>query len=96
MPEEKGKSSGSVHNLIESIVRACEKMAETRTGALIILERQTRLGELVEQENVVQLDAAVSATMLMQIFYKGSPLHDGAVLIRGGRLTRGQSPCAAV
>lgn len=86
-PEEKGKSSGSVHNLIESIVRACEKMAETRTGALIILERQTRLGELVGQENVVQLDAAVSATMLLQIFYKGSPLHDGAVLIRDGRLT---------
>ena len=86
-PEEKSKSSGSVHNLIESIVRACEKMAETRTGALIILERQTRLGELIAQENVVQLDAAVSATMLMQIFYKGSPLHDGAVLIRDGRLT---------
>ena len=62
-------------------------MAETRTGALIILERQTRLGELIEQENVVQLDAAVSATMLLQIFYKGSPLHDGAVLIRDGRLT---------
>jgi diadenylate cyclase len=85
--DEPGRSSGSVHNLIESIVRACEKLAETRTGALIILERQTRLGELIEQENVVQLDAAVSATMLMQVFYKGSPLHDGAVLIREGRLT---------
>lgn len=85
--EEPGRSSGSVHNLIESIVRASEKLAETRTGALVIIERQTRLGELVEQENVVQLDAAVSATMLMQIFYKGSPLHDGAALIRDGRLT---------
>ncbi|HAL74966.1 MAG TPA: TIGR00159 family protein [Clostridiales bacterium] len=85
--DEPGRSSGSVHNLIESIVRACEKLAETRTGALIILERQTRLGELIEQENVVQLDAAVSATMLMQVFYKGSPLHDGAVLIPEGRLT---------
>ena len=85
--DELGRSSGSVHNLIESIVRASEKLAETRTGALIIIERQTRLGELVEQENVVQLDAAVSATMLMQIFYKGSPLHDGAALIRDGRLT---------
>lgn len=85
--DEPGRSSGSVHNLIESIVRASEKLAETRTGALIIIERQTRLGELVEQENVVQLDAAVSATMLMQIFYKGSPLHDGAALIRDGRLT---------
>jgi diadenylate cyclase len=85
--DEPARSSGSVHNLIESIVRACEKLSETRTGALIILERKTRLGELIEQENVVQLDAAVSATMLLQIFYKGSPLHDGAVLIRDGRLT---------
>ncbi len=80
-------SSGSVHNLIESIVRACEKMIETRTGALIILERQSRLGELVEQENVIALDAAVSSTVLTQIFFKGSPLHDGAVLIRDGRVT---------
>ncbi len=85
--DEPSRSAGSVHNLIESIVRACEKLSETRTGALIIIERQSRLGELVEQENVVQLDAAVSATMLIQVFYKGSPLHDGAVLIRDGRLT---------
>ena len=78
---------GSMHNLIESIVRACEKMSESRTGALIIVERQTRLTELLEQENVVNLDAAVSATFLLQIFYKGSPLHDGAVLIRDGRIS---------
>lgn len=86
IPEEKSKMAGSIHNMIEAIVRACEKMAETRTGALIIIERQTRLGELLNQENAVQLDAAVSATMLLQIFYKGSPLHDGAVLIRDGRI----------
>ena len=62
-------------------------MAETKTGALIIIERQTKLGEFIEQENAVQLDAAVSATMLQQIFYKGSPLHDGAVVIRGNRIS---------
>ncbi len=84
--DEPARTSGSVHNLIESIVTACEKMAETHTGALIILERQTSLSELIEQENVVSLDAAVSATMLQQIFYKGSPLHDGAVIIRDSRL----------
>jgi len=78
--------SGSLHNMIESIVRACEKMSETRTGALIIIERQTRLTELLEQENVVSLDAAISATFIMQVFYKGSPLHDGALLIRDGRV----------
>ncbi|MDD4682821.1 MAG: diadenylate cyclase CdaA [Eubacteriales bacterium] len=79
--------AGSVHNLIEAIVRACEKMSETFTGALIIIERSTRLGDFAEQENVVPLDAAVSSTFLQQIFYKGSPLHDGAVLIRNGRVS---------
>ena len=85
--DEADKSSGFVHNTVEAIVRACDKMAETRTGALIIIERQTSLGELIEQENVVHLDASVSATMLLQTFYKGSPLHDGAIIIRGGRIT---------
>jgi uncharacterized protein (TIGR00159 family) len=83
----KNISAGSVHNMIESIVRACERMSETFTGALIIIERTTKLGDFIEQENVVQLDAAVSATFIQQIFYKGSPLHDGAILIRGGRVS---------
>ncbi|MDD2458236.1 MAG: diadenylate cyclase CdaA [Eubacteriales bacterium] len=81
------QTTRTVHHMIESIVRACDKMAATRTGALIIIERQTKLGEFLEQENAVQLDAAVSATMLQQIFYKGSPLHDGAVVIRDGRIS---------
>ena len=81
------QTTRTFHHMIESIVRACDKMAATRTGALIIIERQTKLGEFIEQENAVQLDAAVSATMLQQIFYKGSPLHDGAVVIRDGRIS---------
>lgn len=80
------EKSGALHNMIESIVRACDRMSENRTGALIIIERQTRLSELLEQENVVPLDASISATFLMQVFYKGSPLHDGALLIRDGRV----------
>ena len=58
----------------------------TRTGALIIIERSTRLGELYEQENAVRVDAIVSSALLRQIFYTGSPLHDGAVVIRDGRV----------
>lgn len=85
--EDHELTTRSVHHMIEAIVRACDRMAETNTGALIIIERTTRLGEFTEQENAVQLDAAVSSTMLQQIFYKGSPLHDGAVLIRGGRIS---------
>ncbi len=68
--------------IIEAICQACEAMAATRTGALIIMERMTQLGDLLEQANAFKLDAPVSATMLKQIFYVGTPLHDGAILIR--------------
>lgn len=75
------------HQMIEAIVNACEWMSERRIGALIILERNTRLGELQEQENAVRLDASVTSALLRQIFYTGSPLHDGAVIIRDGRVS---------
>ncbi|MDO5737673.1 MAG: diadenylate cyclase CdaA [Eubacteriales bacterium] len=74
------------YQLIESIVKACEEMSETRTGALIVIERSTPLGDLKSQENAVTLDAVLSTTALKQIFYLGSPLHDGAVVIRDGKI----------
>lgn len=78
--------STGAHQMIESIVNACEWMANTKTGALIIIERDSRLGEFQEQENAVRIDANVTSSLLRQIFYTGSPLHDGAVLIRDGRI----------
>lgn len=73
-------------DMIDEMAEACDKMAKTYTGALIIFERNSRLSELTNQENAVKLDSAVSTNMLMSIFYKGSPLHDGAILIRDGRI----------
>ncbi|NCU26173.1 TIGR00159 family protein, partial [Candidatus Nomurabacteria bacterium] len=84
--QEPIKTMNSRHAMIDSIVRATAGMAESYTGALIIIERDTKLGELVEQDNAVLIDSVVSPSVLMQIFYKGSPLHDGAVLIRDGRI----------
>lgn len=72
--------------MIDEVVSACVKMGKTFTGALIIFERNSKLSELIMQENAVKLDSAVSDTMLQSIFYKGSPLHDGALLIRNGRI----------
>lgn len=77
----------TVHRLIESIVNACDSLSKSKTGALMIIERQTKLGELQDQENAVSIDAQVTSSLLQQIFYQGSPLHDGAVLIRGGRVS---------
>lgn len=84
--QEPIKTMNSRHAMIDSIVRAAAGMAESYTGALIIIERDTKLGELIEQDNAVLIDSVVSPSVLMQIFYKGSPLHDGAVLIRDGRI----------
>ncbi len=73
-------------SFINEICMACGDMAKTYTGALILIERNTKLNELLTQENVVSLDSAVTSTMLTSIFYKGSPMHDGGLLIRDGRI----------
>lgn len=87
MVSEQGHGEAFNQNLIESFVQACGEMAAKRTGALIVIERSTPLGDLENQENAVKVDSDISATMLKQIFYVGSPLHDGATLIRHGRIS---------
>jgi diadenylate cyclase len=59
-------------------------MSKRRIGALIVLERQTRLGEIIKTGTVI--DAAPSSEMIGNIFFPNSPLHDGAMIIRAGRL----------
>jgi uncharacterized protein (TIGR00159 family) len=66
---------------IGKIVKACQKMAETRTGALIIITQRNELNQFVATGQVV--DARISEVMLETIFFKNSPLHDGAVIIIG-------------
>lgn len=66
---------------INKVVKACQKMADTRTGALIVITRQNDLNNYVETGFPV--DAKISEMMLETIFFKNSPLHDGAVIIRG-------------
>lgn len=69
---------------IEEIVAACSELADSRTGALMVIERGAELDDIVG--NGVKLEAAVSAALLGSIFYGTNPLHDGAVVIRGDRL----------
>lgn len=66
---------------IHSIVDACEEFSATRTGALIAIERTTMLNDIIETGVVI--DADISLRLLGNLFYEGSPLHDGAVIIRG-------------
>ncbi|HXJ81306.1 MAG TPA: diadenylate cyclase CdaA [Candidatus Methylomirabilis sp.] len=70
-------------HLLEDVVKAADALAAKRIGALIVLERSTDLRNYAELG--VPLDALVSADLLVSIFLPYSPLHDGAVFIRGNR-----------
>jgi diadenylate cyclase len=70
--------------VLEEITNAAARLAKLKVGALIALERQT--GLKVFTENAVRLDAEVKAELLYIIFFPGSPLHDGAVVIQNGRV----------
>lgn len=75
-----------LNSFIKEISSACKEMSRTYTGALILIERNTKLDELFSQENVVAFDSEVTSSVLQSIFYKGSPMHDGGLLIRDGRI----------
>lgn len=70
--------------VIEEVIRAIYELSRNKTGALIVLERNTGLEEYID--NGVQVDARVSAELLINIFVVNTPLHDGAAIIRGDRL----------
>ncbi|EEB33530.1 TIGR00159 family protein [Desulfovibrio piger ATCC 29098] len=74
------------HSAVEEVVIACVEMARLRVGALIVIERGTRLDDMIKHEGV-RVDALLSRQLLMNIFYPKAPLHDGAVLISKGRIT---------
>jgi len=70
--------------VVERIVRACAFMSERQIGALIVIERNQDLEPLLE--GCVTIDAVVSVELLITIFDPLTPLHDGAVVIRGDRI----------
>ena len=70
---------------ISEIVRACVAMARVKTGALIVIRQNTPLREW--ERTGIDLDAVVSSQLLINIFEKNTPLHDGAVIVRGNRVT---------
>jgi diadenylate cyclase len=70
--------------VISGIAVACQALSERRHGALIVLERETGLGEYIDTG--IGMDAAVTSELLETIFYPNTSLHDGAVIIRGERI----------
>jgi len=66
------------------IREALLSMSKSRTGALIVFERETSLTDIVETGTLIQ--AGISREMIGNIFYEGAPLHDGALIVRGDKL----------
>lgn len=70
---------------LEEIIRAVVTLASRRIGGLVVLERETGLNEFVEGGTAI--DAQISKELLVSLFAPGSPVHDGALIIRKGRVT---------
>lgn len=69
---------------IDELVRACFAMGRVKTGALIVMEDEINLGEYIRTG--IDVDAILTSQLLINIFEKNTPLHDGAVIVRGNRV----------
>ena len=69
---------------VDAIVEAAKDMSFAKTGALIVIERGTRIGEYIRTGTT--LNAELTPELLRAIFFDKAPLHDGAVIVRGGRV----------
>ena len=70
--------------IVGQLVEAVSAMSASRTGALIVIEREISLNDIVETGTII--DAQINAQMIGTIFYEGTPLHDGAVIMREDKL----------
>lgn len=78
------EQTGLSEPVITSLVLACMNMAKTYTGALIVIEQEIKLGQYLETGEA--LDADISTRLIENIFFKNTPLHDGAMIISGNKI----------
>ena len=81
------QQSSAIENAIAQTVLACTEMSKTRTGVLIVFEREMALDDIARTGTIV--DARVSSELLKNIFFVKAAMHDGAVIMRDGRLLAG-------
>lgn len=79
-----GKDNTVNKKTADAIIESMQSMSETRTGALIAVEQSVALGEY--EQTGIPIDAQISSQLLINIFVKNTPLHDGAVIIRQNRV----------
>ncbi|MDR0832266.1 MAG: diadenylate cyclase, partial [Bacillales bacterium] len=82
----KSDEDASYDDLFESLERAVLQLSESQTGAIIVIERKANLDDY--SQDSLTINCPVSAPILTTIFYNGTALHDGAVIIRGNTILR--------
>lgn len=88
MPFELGKGTAEGRfsdKTINEIAKACVEMGKVKTGALIVIEQEQSLAEY--ERTGIDVDGIVTSQLLINIFEHNTPLHDGAVIVRGNRIT---------
>ena len=88
LPFEVGRSSPEGRfsdKTINEIAKACVEMGKVKTGALIVMEQNQRLTEY--ERTGIDVDGIVTSQLLINIFEHNTPLHDGAIIVRGNRVT---------
>jgi len=80
-PKDRGELNDSV---VTALVLACMNLAKTYTGALIVIEQEIKLGNFEETGEIIEAD--ISTRLIENIFFKNSPLHDGAMIIGGNKI----------
>lgn len=79
-----GKTKTINRQQIDNLVDACVSMGKSKTGALIVIAGNSELGEQIQSGE--SLNAKISSSLIRTIFFKNSPLHDGAIIIKGNKI----------
>ena len=80
----KGSVSMNGSKAVNDLAEACSRMSEDKTGALIVIAHRTPLNDITDTGD--NIDAAIHRRLVMNLFFKNSPLHDGAMVISGNRI----------
>lgn len=84
LSSSRGEIGTEIDSAIAHSVLACTEMSASRTGALVIFERNVKLNEIMSTGTIINADT--NAELIKNIFFNKAPLHDGALIIRGGRI----------
>ena len=79
-----GKTASSSSEEVNDLTEACRRMSEDKTGALIVIAHKTPLDDVISTGD--RIDAKIHRRLIMNLFFKNSPLHDGALVISGNRI----------